>query len=553
MNEDTVLFNNMNIKQEIKDAISEMGFEEATPIQKEAIPYVLEGRDVIGIAQTGTGKTCAFGVPIINNVDSGVDALQALVLCPTRELAIQTGEELQSLSKYLEEVRVLAIYGGGQMDRQIASLKKKPQIIVGTPGRILDHMRRKTIKLDNLKTIVLDEADEMLDIGFREELDVILEKTKGNRQTVLFSATMSKDVLAITKKYLKKDQINIEIEHKTLTAPKIKQYLVEVKQSQKLDALSRIIDSEIINLGVIFCNTKRMVDELCDHLKIRGCQVASIHGDMKQSQRDLVMKKFRSGKLNFLIATDVAARGIDVDNVEVIINYDIPSDEEYYVHRIGRTGRAGKEGKSITIINPKEMYKVRQIEKYANVKMETYELASAEVLNNKKINDLMKSILENIQKEDLETETSIVETFLKDTDVSPVSVIASLIKMQTSKDKFEEIDFRGEAFEERRKEGTKLFVTLGKKDGLKRTDLKDLIAETCNISKSKILDAEILNTYSFLTVSEDIANKVVEIIDNSEYEGRRVSIEISTGTKTSKRQKRAGSSKSRRESKNNRR
>jgi ATP-dependent RNA helicase DeaD len=292
-------FEQMEIKEEIKKAIKKMGFEEATPIQAKAIPIVLEGKDFIGIAQTGTGKTCAFGVPVINRIDTFTDKVQALILCPTRELVIQTADELKSLSHFTEGIKIVPIYGGQQIERQISALRGKPQIIVGTPGRIMDHMRRKTIKLDTIEILVLDEADEMLDMGFREDLDVILANSDKNRQTVLFSATMSKDILNITKKYQKSDVVKLEIEHKSINAPKIKQSMIRVQENKKLEVLTRIIDAEEIKLSLIFCNTKRKVDELVESLGSRGYQIDAIHGDMRQSQRDNVMKSLEIANLMF--------------------------------------------------------------------------------------------------------------------------------------------------------------------------------------------------------------------------------------------------------------
>lgn len=528
-------FNEMEIREEIKSAIESMGFEEATPIQKEAIPCILKGNDVIAIAQTGTGKTCAFGIPAIQKVDTSNDNIQVLILCPTRELVIQTGEELQALSKNMRDLRITTIYGGQQIERQIVALKKKPQIIVGTPGRIMDHMRRKTIKFANISMFVLDEADEMLNMGFREDLDVILENASEDRQTILLSATMSKDILNITKKYQKKDTVKIEIEHKTLTAPKIKQYMVGVQESNKLEIISRILDAEEITLAVIFCNTKRKVDELQEHLRIRGYQVDALHGDMKQAQRDIVMRRFKSGKTNLLIATDVAARGIDVDDIQLILNYDIPADEEYYVHRIGRTGRAGKEGKSITFVTSREMYRVKQVEKYTNAKMELYEIPSAKLLNEKKINNLLGKITKEMDTSDLTEEIKILHDYLENVEISPIEIAAVLLKMKIGKTKFQEIDTSSKNFNagSGSSDRIRLFMTIGKLDNLRRTSLKEYVAKEASIPSSSIYDAEVLDKFSFLTVSDNVAEKIVKKLNGSQYNGRRLNIEISTGKPSS--------------------
>jgi ATP-dependent RNA helicase DeaD len=535
-------FEQMEIKKEIKQAIGKMGFEEATPIQAKAIPTILEGKDFIGIAQTGTGKTCAFGIPVIDKVDTFSDKVQTLILCPTRELVIQTAEELKSLSEFTEGLKIVPIYGGQQIERQIAALKKKPQIIIGTPGRIMDHMRRKTIKLDTIDMLVLDEADEMLNMGFREDLDIILENSDKNRQTILFSATMSKDILNITKKYQKTDVVKLEIEHKNITAPKIKQYMIRVQENKKLQVLTRIIDSEEIKLSLIFCNTKRKVDELVEDLKSRGYQIEALHGDMRQSQRDVVMKKFRNNKLNVLVATDVAARGIDVDDIEVVFNYDIPVDEEYYVHRIGRTGRAGKEGKSISFVTPREMYKARDIQKYTNAPMEEYEILSSKVANDKKITKLFDDAIKLVEQNDLSEETRMIEEYLENIEIGVMDLAAGLVKLNL-KDSLLEIkdlvlndkDFeRKDRRDSNRPDRTRLFMTIGKLDELTRNSLKDYLVESAKIDRSDIHDAEVLDKFSFVTLSNEAAKTVISKLNNTAYGERKLCIEESTKSQESR-------------------
>lgn len=360
---EVINFKDLKLSDEVERALDDMGFEEATPIQIQSIPYILENRDVLGQAQTGTGKTCAFGIPAIEKINLDQDDIQVLVLCPTRELAIQSAKELKNVAKYKKEVRILPIYGGQPIERQIVSLKKHPQIIIGTPGRVMDHIRRHTIKFTNLKMIILDEADEMLNMGFREDIDTILTKAPEQIQTILFSATMSRDILEITGKY-QKDPVKIKITHKVLTVPSVEQYSLEVNPNNKLEVLSRLIDVNNIKLGLVFCNTKRQVDELASSLQARGYSAEALHGDMRQESRDKVMAQFRKGNIEILIATDVAARGIDVNNVEAVFNYDLPNDEEYYVHRIGRTGRAGKTGKAFTFVSGREIIKLKDIQRF---------------------------------------------------------------------------------------------------------------------------------------------------------------------------------------------
>lgn len=360
---EVINFKDLKLSDEVERALDDMGFEEATPIQIQSIPYILENRDVLGQAQTGTGKTCAFGIPAIEKINLDQDDIQVLVLCPTRELAIQSAKELKNVAKYKKEVRILPIYGGQPIERQIVSLKKHPQIIIGTPGRVMDHIRRHTIKFTNLKMIILDEADEMLNMGFREDIDTILTKAPEQIQTILFSATMSRDILEITGKY-QKDPVKIKITHKVITVPSVEQYSLEVNPNNKLEVLSRLIDVNNIKLGLVFCNTKRQVDELASSLQARGYSAEALHGDMRQESRDKVMAQFRKGNIEILIATDVAARGIDVNNVEAVFNYDLPNDEEYYVHRIGRTGRAGKTGKAFTFVSGREIIKLKDIQRF---------------------------------------------------------------------------------------------------------------------------------------------------------------------------------------------
>lgn len=360
----TTQFSDLGISVEILQAVEEMGYTTPSPIQLQAIPFVLEGRDLIGQAQTGTGKTAAFGIPIIDLVDKDLNKPQAIILCPTRELAVQVEGEIQKLSKYHRGINSVAIYGGESIDRQIRVLRKGVQIVVGTPGRVQDHINRGTLKLDSIGIIVLDEADEMLDMGFRDDIEAILSEMPEERQTVFFSATMAKPIMDLTKKYQTNPEI-IRVAKNELTVSKIEQVYYEVKPSLKMELMTRLMNINNYALSVVFCNTKRMTDEVTENLGARGILAEALHGDLSQAQRDKVMGKFRKGLCSVLVATDVAARGIDVDNVEAVFNYDLPLDEEYYVHRIGRTGRAGKSGTAITFITGRrETMKLRDLERF---------------------------------------------------------------------------------------------------------------------------------------------------------------------------------------------
>lgn len=364
-----VKFNELDISPEIKSAIEDIGFETATEIQSKAIPMILAGRDVIGKSQTGTGKTLAFGIPAIEMVDRESNAVQVLILCPTRELVVQACEELHKITKFAHNIKIVDVYGGAPMDRQILKLKKA-SVVIGTPGRIMDHMRRKTLKLDNLKMVVLDEADEMLSMGFREDIETILDQTPEDRQTILFSATMPPEIFALTHKYQKSPEM-IEVNKKQVTVENIKQTYYDVPMGRKMDALNLILKYHNPNLGIIFCNTKKMVDDVTEYLLQHGFSVQGIHGDMKQPQRMKVMNSFKKGYTGILVATDVAARGIDVNNIDYVINYDIPQNTEYYVHRIGRTGRAGKSGVAITICSGRRQVDfLKRIGKLVRAKIE---------------------------------------------------------------------------------------------------------------------------------------------------------------------------------------
>jgi ATP-dependent RNA helicase DeaD len=362
-------FADLNLSPDILAAVTEMGFITPSPIQAEAIPPILGGRDVIGQAQTGTGKTAAFGIPALELVDPTDRSVQVLILCPTRELAVQVTEEMRKLCKFKRGIFIEAIYGGDSIERQIRSLKKGVHIVVGTPGRVMDHMERNTLKLDDARMIILDEADEMLDMGFREDIESILEDFPEERQTVLFSATMSKPILSITQRF-QQDPVLVKVVKKELTNTNIEQVFFEVKPRAKTEVMCRLIDLYDLKLMLVFCNTKRKVEEIVEELMVRGYAAEGLHGDLRQAQRNNVMSKFRAGTTTILVATDVAARGIDVDNVDAVINYDVPLDEEYYVHRIGRTGRAGKSGRAFSFVSRDEKFRFRDIQNYTKVRVE---------------------------------------------------------------------------------------------------------------------------------------------------------------------------------------
>lgn len=414
---DNITFPQLPLSPQTLQALQDMGFEEATPIQAESIPLILEGRDVLGQAQTGTGKTCAYGIPLIEKIDLDATGVQYLVLAPTRELAIQIADELHELTKYHEGIRILAVYGGQPISRQIMALKKRPQIIVGTPGRVMDHMRRKTIRLDQLSGIILDEADEMLNMGFKEDIDTILADTPESIQRILFSATMPKGILELTKRYLQ-EPVHVRIEHSQLTVSNIEQFYIEVRESSKIEVLCRLIESERIKLALIFCNTKRKVDDVYEKLQTRGYSAEALHGDMKQMTRTRVMNRFRNGDVELLVATDVAARGIDVDDIEVVINYDLPQDEEYYVHRIGRTARAGRSGKAFTFVVGREIFDLKNIQRFTHSTITCTQPPSLVDLTETHVAELLNQTREILAAGELDRYRNAIEQFVTDVNAT---------------------------------------------------------------------------------------------------------------------------------------
>src|SRR5690554_1280864 len=398
--ENETLFSDLGISAEILRAVEDMGYTHPSPIQEQTIPFLLEGRDVIGQAQTGTGKTAAFGIPIIDQVDPQLKKPQALILCPTRELAVQVEGEIGKLSRHKRGISSTVIYGGESIERQIRDLKKGVQVVVGTPGRIMDHMERRTLNLENVGIVVLDEADEMLDMGFRDDIERILKSVPEERQTVFFSATMAKPIMDLTRKYQTDPEI-VKVVKKELTVENISQHYYEVRPHLKMELITRLVNLHQFNLSVVFCNTKRVVDEVTEGLIARGIQAEALHGDLSQAQRTKVMNKFRKGHCSVLVATDVAARGIDVDNVEAVFNYDLPLDEEYYVHRIGRTGRAGKSGMAISFITGRrDLVRLKDLERYIKTSIAKQSPPSLSDLVELKKEQLVKSLNDQLSKDE---------------------------------------------------------------------------------------------------------------------------------------------------------
>ncbi len=407
------LFSELGLSAEVLKAIDKLGFEQASPIQAESIPVLLSGKDVVGQSQTGSGKTAAFAIPAIEKIDPANRAVQVLILCPTRELAVQVSEEIHKLAFFKRGIHALPIYGGQSYERQLFGLKQGAHIVIGTPGRVMDHMRRATLRLDAVKMVILDEADVMLNMGFRDDIDLILQSTPKERQTVFFSATLPRPIQDLIKKHARDPQ-SVKIEQKTMTVSTVEQVYYEVDRRYKIELLTRLIDIHDLKLGIIFCNTKRMVDDLVDHLNAQGYSADRLHGDMNQTMRDRVMNKFRKSGLEFLVATDVAARGIDVDDVEVVFNYDLPYDAEDYVHRIGRTGRAGRSGMAISFAAGREVFQIRHIERFTNMRIQRGKPPTADEVEEARANVFLGKIRATLQGGEYKEQEHFIERLLEE-------------------------------------------------------------------------------------------------------------------------------------------
>jgi ATP-dependent RNA helicase DeaD len=424
---ETERFEDLPISKELRRAIEEVGFEEMTPIQAQSIPLILQGKDIIGQAQTGTGKTLAFGLPILERINPKLKKPQAIILCPTRELAIQVAEEFQSVLTHKKDITVLPVYGGQPIDRQIRTLKAGAHVIIGTPGRTIDHIGRGTLKLDAIKVVVLDEADEMLNMGFIEDVEKILQHIPDERQTLLFSATMPPPILNLTHLYQKNPEL-VKVVHKQLTVPNVEQSYFEVRESTKLDVLCRVVDMYVLKSSLVFCNTKRKVDEVVGQLEARGYLAQGLHGDMTQVQRLRAMERFKRNHTEILVATDVAARGLDINDIEAVFNYDMPQDEEYYVHRIGRTARAGKSGQAFSFVVGSEIHNLRSIEIYASTKVNHKKIPTVADIEGMKTSTFLEKAKAVIDAGDLERYEALIEPILEQ-DYTSLDVAAALLKM----------------------------------------------------------------------------------------------------------------------------
>ena len=520
-------FDELPLSKDILKAIEAMGFEEATPIQAIAIPALLEGHDIIGQAQTGTGKTAAFGIPLLERINTKSKDVQGLVLCPTRELAIQVAAELTSLASRKKGVFILPVYGGQPMDRQLRALSRGVQVVVGTPGRVMDHMERRTLDLSAVRFAVLDEADEMMDMGFRDDMETILADTPDNCQKAMFSATMPPAIRELAERFLREPQV-LKITQKRLTVPTIEQVWFEVKQHQKLDALCRVLDTWNPHRAIVFCSTKHGTDELVSNLQGRGYQADALHGNLSQTQRDRVMTRFRNGSLDILAATDVAARGLDVDDVDAVINVDIPNGAETYVHRIGRTGRAGKTGKAFTFVTPRETYALRDIIRRTKAQITQAQLPSRFEVANIKTAQLLEEVRAVIEENNLARHIMMVEKFL-DGDETSMQMAAALLKMLMKRE-FGDADMAEEKREKHQLSGdtARLFFNLGHKAKITPRDIVGAITGETNLPGRIVGSIEIRDRFSFVDVPAEHADTIIQALDGTKLRGCRLGVDKAT-------------------------
>lgn len=525
-------FSELNLLPEILRAVEEMGYTESTDIQSGAIPLFLEGRDIIGRSSTGTGKTAAFGLPVVQMVaQSDGTKAQVLILSPTRELAMQISDEVHKYSKYVKGVGIATVCGGQPMTPQIYDLRSA-QIVIGTPGRVMDHMRRKTLRLDNLRTVILDEADEMLNMGFLEDIQTILTEAPKERQTALFSATMPPAIMNITKQFQTNPEI-VAVDKGQKTVDNISQYYYVIPQSGKNDALKLLLEYHQPKRSLIFCNTKSMVDELCNILKDSGFKAIGLHGDLKQSQRNQVMHDFKTGHCSILIATDVAARGIDVADVEAVFNYDIPQENEYYIHRIGRTGRAGKTGASYTLAaNRSQLLRIHTLERFLNTKIEEASVPTLEDIQKKRMERFSGEIKHMVDEKTGSEWVSFVEE-LAGEGYAPNAIAAALCAKIASKNK------RLLAVKNINKSETASFVPnhvwlnldIGSRDRMDANHILGAILQATGLPKNAVGKIYIFSDYTNVSMSPENANLVIKTMSNTKIKQRTVHVTMASASR----------------------
>jgi ATP-dependent RNA helicase DeaD len=517
---ENIKFKDLGLSENILKAIDDMGFEEPSKIQEEVIPVLLEGHDVIGQAQTGTGKTLAFGAPILSKLVRSQGKINSIILAPTRELAIQVNDELNRIAKHTR-IKLLPVYGGQPIDRQIRAIKSGIDIVVGTPGRVLDLIRRNVIDLSNVSFLVLDEADEMLNMGFIDDIEEIIKNCSEDRQTMLFSATMPAEIKKLAKKYMKPDSKHVTIVKNTMTVSTVSQYYFEIKQKDRFESLCRILDVDEPTAAIIFCKTKRGVDELVDSMQARGYNVEGMHGDMSQNQRMSTLKRFKEGNLEFLVATDVAARGIDVENVTHVINYDLPQDTESYVHRIGRTGRANRVGVAYTLVTAREYMTLKHIEKATKSKIKRKDIPTIDDIFMTKYKSIVVRVKETLEQEEYKRFVPLATEL--DDEFNLVDVAAALMNMVYTKEvsyEYTENQISSASTY------TRLFLTIGRMDNINPKQLLQFLNKA-GVNKEDIGDIDILEKFSFVNVVESAVQPILKKCAGQKIGKRRVDIEIS--------------------------
>ena len=551
------MFADLGLPDVLLSAVLDMGFESPSPIQAKTIPLALEGKDLIGLSQTGSGKTAAFALPTLAGIDAHLAEPQALIICPTRELAVQVCEEVFRLGCKIKGLRALPVYGGAPIDRQLKGLRKGAHIVVGTPGRLLDHLKRRSFDPRNIKTVILDEADRMLDMGFQEEMEELLAALPQDRQTMFFSATMNRRVSRLIDNFGKKPE-TIEIERKSLTVDAIDQSCYEVRQRSKVEVLSRLLDIDPPRLAVVFCNTKRLVDEVTEGLLARGYAADRLHGDMTQQMRERVLARFRESTIEVLIATDVAARGLDVDDIDLVVNYEIPHDPEDYVHRIGRTGRAGRSGRAVSFVFGRDIYRLQTIEKYTRQSIRRERVPSQEQVEGKRADKLFQTIQERLESGKLGDYQSYLDRLLEQghtaTDIANAAF--TLLRESTTREgEFIAEDKQKEAFanekqrsswrdekrdrkdrpERERKSRPErnnskgmacLFMNIGKAQHIKPGDIAGMIYRECKVPDGSLGKITIFPKHTLVDVSEEVSGDVINGLKNAKIRGRSFKVDL---------------------------
>lgn len=531
-------FSDIGLRGEILDAISEMGFTEPTPIQQQTIPHLLTDQsDFIGLAQTGTGKTAAFGLPLIQQVDLNDSSIQSLILCPTRELCLQITNEFKNYSKYYGKIGVVPVYGGASVTDQIQALRNRAHIVVGTPGRVLDLLKRKKLDFSKIKTLVLDEADEMLSMGFKEDMDAILARTSSNKRVLLFSATMPKPIAEIAKKYMQSPK-EVAVNKKNVAAENVEHQRYLIQSRNRFQALKRIIDINPRIYSIVFCRTRRETKEVADKLMQEGYNADALHGDLSQAQRDTIMRKFRLNHLNILIATDVAARGLDVDSLTHIINYNLPDDPEVYIHRTGRTGRAGRKGIAVTFYHSREKGKMNDIERKLGKPIERKMIPSGQEICEKQLFNRINSIEEHTESENSQIEPYLPEIYKKLSWMSKEDLIKRFVSMEFTRllDSYKdapdinisekEVSNSRSSKERKRKSFTRFFINVGSDQKASKNDLIGLVNRLIKTTKIEIGKIEILNSFSFIEIDSAQEKLFKEAFQGKSFNGKKMNIEI---------------------------